>query len=83
VFLHKGTYLPATKSPDSYKVSSVRTRVRPHSNMIIEDQRVAHEDIERLENAIADRYRDEPKNVSNFLFLYITKNLISRRPLRG
>ena len=31
--------------------------------MVVEDQRVLHEDIERLESAVADRVMEEPKNV--------------------
>ena len=31
--------------------------------MILEDQRGFHEDLERLEQAIADRVLEEPKNV--------------------
>ena len=31
--------------------------------MILEDQRVLHEDLERLEQAIADRVLEEPKQV--------------------
>jgi hypothetical protein len=33
--------------------------------MLYEDLRYVHEDIERLEQAIADRALDEPKHVSN------------------
>jgi len=32
--------------------------------MIVEDQRFIHEDLERLEQGIADRMLEEPKNVS-------------------
>ncbi|KAF2754816.1 splicing factor 3a subunit 3 [Pseudovirgaria hyperparasitica] len=35
--------------------------------MLLEDQRLAHEDIERLENAIAERLRDEPKHIRDRL----------------
>lgn len=31
--------------------------------MLLEDQRYIHEDLERLEQAIADRVADEPRNV--------------------
>lgn len=31
---------------------------------ILEEQRYLHEDLERLEQGIADRVRDEPKHVS-------------------
>ncbi|KAI9933090.1 hypothetical protein ASPWEDRAFT_185287 [Aspergillus wentii DTO 134E9] len=31
--------------------------------MVLEDQRFAHEDLERLEHAIADRVADEPRNI--------------------
>jgi splicing factor 3A subunit 3 len=33
--------------------------------LILEEQRYIHEDLERLEQGIADRTRDEPKHVSN------------------
>lgn len=33
--------------------------------MILEEQRLLHEDIERLEQAIAERTLEEPKNVSS------------------
>lgn len=32
--------------------------------MIIEDQRLAHEDLERLEQGISDRLAEDPRNVS-------------------
>lgn len=32
--------------------------------MVLEEQRFIHEDLERLEQAIADRVVDEPRNVS-------------------
>jgi splicing factor 3A subunit 3 len=32
--------------------------------MILEEQRALHEEIERLENAVADRLMEDPKNVS-------------------
>jgi hypothetical protein len=32
--------------------------------MLVEDQRYVHEDLERLEQGIADRMGDEPKHVS-------------------
>jgi hypothetical protein len=32
--------------------------------MLLEDQRYLHEDLERLEQAIADRVAEEPRNVS-------------------
>ncbi|KAF2422175.1 putative splicing factor 3a subunit 3 [Tothia fuscella] len=35
--------------------------------MIIEEQRVLHEDIERLEGAVAERLREDPKNVRDQL----------------
>lgn len=34
--------------------------------MLLEDQRFIHEDLERLEQAIADRVADEPRNVRLF-----------------
>jgi hypothetical protein len=35
--------------------------------MLLEDQRFIHEDLERLEQAIADRVAEEPRNVSTAL----------------
>lgn len=35
--------------------------------MLIEDQRLLHEDLERLEQAISDRILGDPKNVSGSL----------------
>lgn len=32
--------------------------------MVLEEQRFIHEDLERLEHAIADRVAAEPRNVS-------------------
>jgi len=32
--------------------------------MLLEDQRFIHEDLERLEQAIADRVAEKPRNVS-------------------
>jgi hypothetical protein len=32
--------------------------------LVLEEQRYIHEDLERLEQGIADRLSDEPKNVS-------------------
>lgn len=37
-------------------------------NMLLEDQRFIHEDLERLEQAIADRVAEEPRNVSTKLW---------------
>jgi hypothetical protein len=39
------------------------------SNMLLEEQRYIHEDLERLEQGIADRMSDEPKHVSSTLQL--------------
>lgn len=33
--------------------------------MLLEDQRLLHEDLERLEDAIADRLLEDPKHVSS------------------
>lgn len=33
--------------------------------MVLEDQRFIHEDLERLEQAIADRVAEDPRNVSD------------------
>lgn len=35
--------------------------------MVLEEQRFIHEDLERLEQAVADRVVDEPRNVSVLL----------------
>lgn len=35
--------------------------------MLVEDLRSAHEDVERLEAAIAERVMDEPKHIRNKL----------------
>lgn len=32
--------------------------------LVLEEQRYIHEDLERLEQGVADRIRDEPKHVS-------------------
>jgi hypothetical protein len=32
--------------------------------MILEEERLLHEDIERMQSAIADRLREDPKSVS-------------------
>jgi splicing factor 3A subunit 3 len=41
--------------------------------LVLEEQRYIHEDLERLEQGIADRIREDPKHVSSsklcFLFL--------------
>lgn len=44
-----------------------RRQVEPcvRTKMIFEEQRFIHEDLERLEQAIADRVAEEPRNVSN------------------
>jgi hypothetical protein len=34
--------------------------------MVLEEQRLLHEDLERLEQAIADRLMEEPKHVQLF-----------------
>ena len=41
--------------------------------MILEDQRFIHEDLERLEQAIADRVVEEPRNVSypDLVLIYV------------
>ena len=36
-------------------------------NMVLEDQRFIHEDLERLEQAIADRVAEDPRNVSLYV----------------
>jgi hypothetical protein len=41
--------------------------------MLIEEQRFIHEDLERLEQAIADRVVDEPRNVSRESMLFIER----------
>ena len=35
--------------------------------MVLEDQRFIHEDLERLEQAIADRVAEDPRNVSLYV----------------
>ena len=35
-----------------------------HTTMLLEDERFIHEELERLEHAIADRVAEEPRNVS-------------------
>lgn len=37
--------------------------------LVLEEQRYIHEDLERLEQGIADRIRDEPRHVSSFVYL--------------
>lgn len=44
--------------------------------MILEEQRVLHEDIERLESAVADRVREEPRNVRTQLPPFKCQSLI-------
>lgn len=39
--------------------------------LVLEEQRYIHEDLERLEQGIADRMRDEPKHVSNGFLLEV------------
>lgn len=39
--------------------------------MLVEDQRYIHEDLERLEQGIADRVSDEPKNVCTMLLPFV------------
>jgi hypothetical protein len=39
--------------------------------LVLEEQRYIHEDLERLEQGIADRIRDEPRHVSSFNSLSI------------
>lgn len=39
--------------------------------MILEEQRYIHEDLERLEQGIADRIGDEPKHASSRLTLIL------------
>lgn len=34
--------------------------------MLLEDQRFIHEDLERLEQAVADRVAEKPRNVSYY-----------------
>lgn len=33
--------------------------------MVLEEQRFIHEDLERLEQAVADRVAEDPRNVSH------------------
>lgn len=39
--------------------------------MVLEDQRFIHEDLERLEQAIADRVAEDPRNVSRPSFFLL------------
>ncbi len=39
--------------------------------MVLEDQRFIHEDLERLEQAIADRVAEDPRNVSCSWFFFL------------
>jgi hypothetical protein len=39
--------------------------------MLLEDQRLIHEDLERLEQGIADRVAEEPRNVSCLRLLFV------------
>ena len=41
--------------------------------MLYEDLRTIHEDVERLENAIADRVLEDPKHVSILTTLLLTR----------
>jgi splicing factor 3A subunit 3 len=54
--------------------------------MILEDQRYIHEDLERLEQGIADRIGDEPKHVSNssqdVISSLLTSIHIDTRPIK-
>jgi ubiquinone biosynthesis protein UbiJ len=43
--------------------------------MVLEEQRFLHEDLERLEQAIADRVTEEPKHVSNLEHISIVRLL--------
>lgn len=45
---------------------------RASHRMLLEDQRFIHEDLERLEQAIADRLVEEPRNVSCTQFLSLS-----------
>lgn len=46
--------------------------------MVLEEQRFIHEDLERLEQAIADRIAEEPRNVSySSVFLYWSELIVS------
>ena len=38
---------------------------RYSANMLLEDQRFLHEDLERLEQAISDRIAEDPRHVSS------------------
>jgi hypothetical protein len=48
----------------SAKLDSHDTQLPLTCIMVFEDQRFIHEDLERLEQAIADRAAEEPRNVS-------------------
>jgi splicing factor 3A subunit 3 len=52
----------------TYPVGEV-LEVSESADMVLEEQRLLHEDLERLEQAIADRVLDDPKHVSNPTFV--------------
>lgn len=61
-----GILHPDTTSPALLREFSLLIELREFAsatlvNMLIEEQRYIHEDLERLEQGIADRLRDEPK----------------------
>ena len=45
--------------------------------MVLEEQRFIHEDLERLEHAIADRVVAEPRNVSRMCCLLLSRIVLS------
>jgi hypothetical protein len=45
--------------------------------MVLEDQRFIHEDLERLEQGIADRVAEEPRNVGHLSTLKILKSMLT------
>ena len=46
--------------------------------MLVEDQRFIHEDIERLEQGISDRFLEHPSNVSMFICLGLRLLMLHR-----
>lgn len=52
------------------------------ARMLLEEQRFLHEDLERLEQGIADRTAEEPKHVSNACTKSLVLHPLTRRDAR-
>jgi len=48
---------------DAYKLIQTSIHPCPGVNMLVEDQRFLHEDLERLEQGVTDRVAEDPRNV--------------------